>query len=129
MRALLDTHTLLWAILDPPKLSPAASRILKSPANAIFVSAASIWEIATKVRLGKLPEANEIEKDLLTVIEDEAGFTLLPIEPATALRAGRFASAHGDPFNRMIAAQALMEDIPVISGDAKLDSFGVQRIW
>ncbi len=111
---------------------PGASRILKSPSNAIFVSAASIWEIATKVRLGKLPEADEIEKDLLTVIEDEAGFTLLSVEPADSIGAtgaGRFASAHGDPFDRMIAAQALMEDIPVISSDTKLDSFGVHRIW
>jgi PIN domain nuclease of toxin-antitoxin system len=126
---LLDTHTLLWAILTPSKLSRTAFTIIQNRSTNVLVSAASVWEIATKVRLGKLPEAEEIEPDLLSVIETEAGYRLLSIVPATALRAGRFASNHGDPFDRMLAAQALSEDIPIVSADPKLDSFGVQRIW
>jgi PIN domain nuclease of toxin-antitoxin system len=88
-----------------------------------------VWEIATKVRLGKLPEAQEIETDLVSVIEQEAGYTLITIDAASALRAARFNSPHRDPFDRMLAAQALVEDIPIVSADPKLDSFGVQRIW
>lgn len=129
MKILLDTHSLLWAILTPSKLSAKALTAVEDNANIVLVSAASIWEIAIKVRLGKLPEAEGIERDLLAVIEEEAGYYLLPIDGANALRAARFTSPHRDPFDRMIAAQALAEDIPVISRDLKLDSFGVRRIW
>ena len=105
------------------------SRIVDDGSNTVLVSAASVWEIATKVRLGKLPEAVDIERDLLEVIEGESGYTLISIDAETSLRAGRFASKHGDPFDRIISAQALAKDIPVISADPKLDSFGVRRIW
>ena len=128
MRILLDTHTLLWAILTPQKLSPLASKTISRGAT-VLVSPVSVWEIATKVRLGKLPEAQEIEADLLSVIEREAGYTLITIDAASSLRAARFNSPHRDPFDRMLAAQALSEDIPIVSADPKLDSFGVQRIW
>lgn len=94
----------------------------------VLVSAASAWEIATKVRLGKLPNAEVLEKDFLDLMED-AGYTLLPIDATSALRAGRLISEHRDPFDRMIAAQALADDIPVISADSKLDLLGVRRIW
>jgi len=92
------------------------------------VSAASAWEIATKVRLGKFPEAVAFERRFLEAVE-EAGYVLLPINPAIALRAGRFTAEHGDPFDRILAAQALALDLPVISIDAKLDQFGVRRVW
>ena len=97
-------------------------------ANEIFVSAASAWEIATKVRLGKFPEAAPFERRFLQATA-EAGYLLLPIEPETALRAGRLTAPHGDPFDRIIAAQALALDIPIISIDTKLDAFGIRRIW
>ena len=96
--------------------------------NRIFVSAASAWEIATKVRLGRLPQAVKLEADFLRRIE-VAGYHLRSITVDDALRAGRLAGEHGDPFDRMIAAQAIADDIEVISVDAKLDSFGVRRIW
>ena len=129
MRILLDTHTLLWAILAPHKLSSLAQKTIGQNSIKVLVSAGSVWEIATKVRLGKLPEAEDIERDLLAVIEEEAGYSLLSIDAGSALRAARFSTKHRDPFDRMIAAQALAEDIPVVSADPKLDSFGVQRIW
>lgn len=128
MRVLLDTHTLLWAVLSPHFLNKKAAEVIADEHNVIFVSAASAWEIATKVRLGRIPGAERLEKEFLDVMED-AGYTLRSIHAEDALRAGRLPSEHRDPFDRMIAAQALEDDIPVISADAKLDTFGVQRIW
>jgi len=128
LRVLLDTHTLLWATLSPSFLSRQASAIIADERNVIFVSAASAWEIATKVRLGKLPGAEAIERDFLEVM-DLAGYTLLSIDVQSALRAGRLTAQHRDPFDRMIAAQALASDILILSTDSRLDAFGIRRIW
>jgi PIN domain nuclease of toxin-antitoxin system len=128
MKLLLDTHALLWAQLAPQRLSKRVAPLLADGRNTIFVSAASAWEIATKVRLGKLPFAEVFEQEFLQ-IPQRTGYVLLPIDPETALRSGRLVGEHGDPFDRMIAAQALELDIEVISSDAKLDQFGVRRIW
>jgi PIN domain nuclease of toxin-antitoxin system len=128
VKVLLDTHTLIWATLAPASLSLEASSLILDEANVILVSAASAWEIATKVRIGKLPGAETLEKEFLDVMED-AGYTLLAIDVESALRAGRLVGKHRDPFDRMISAQALAEDIPVLSADAKLDIFGIRRIW
>jgi PIN domain nuclease of toxin-antitoxin system len=128
VRVLLDTHTLIWAKISPASLSRQVAEIMADPLNDIFVSAATAWEIATKVRLGKLPGADSLERDFLKTIED-SGYTLLPIDAESALRAGRLIADHGDPFDRMIAAQALAMDIPVLSTDTKLDLFGVRRLW
>ncbi len=128
MKVLLDTCTLIWATLSPSSLSREASETIAEGDNVILVSAASAWEIATKVRLGKLPGAEKLERDYLDVMED-AGYTPLAIDPASALRAGRLVADHKDPFDRMIAAQALALDIAVLSPDPLLDRFGVRRIW
>lgn len=128
MKVLLDTHTLLWATLSPASLSQKAAAMIADEANVILVSAASAWEIATKVRLGKLPGAETLEREFLDVVED-AGYTLLAIDAGSALRAGRLTGEHRDPFDRMIAAQALGEDLLVVSRDAQLDLFGVRRVW
>lgn len=128
MRVLLDTHTLLWAKISPEKLGRQAAEILADPLNVVFVSAISAWEIATKVRLGKLPGIERLERDFLEIVE-ESGYTLLPIEVSNALRAGRFTAPHRDPFDRMLAGQALASDIPILSKDPRLDAFGVRRLW
>ena len=128
MNILLDTHTLLWAGLSPKFLSRQAAAALADPENTAFVSAASAWEIATKVRLGKLPGAEDFERDFLTSVEN-AGYVFLSIDVPTALRAGRLTGDHRDPFDRIIAAHALALDIPVVSSDPLLDSFGIRRIW
>lgn len=128
MTVLLDTHTLLWSFIAPELLGEEASAILAENSTEAIVSAASAWEIATKVRIGKLPEAEALEQRFLEAL-DEVGYTLISIAPEIALRAGRLVAHHGDPFDRMIAAQALALDIPIISIDAKLDQFGVRRIW
>jgi PIN domain nuclease of toxin-antitoxin system len=128
MRVLVDTHTILWAGLSPDRIGKRARAILAQKSNEVFVSAASAWEIATKVRLGKLPGAEQLEREFIGSVQD-AGYTLLSITPAHALRAGRLPGDHGDPFDRMIAAQALALDIPILSADTKLDPFGISRIW
>ena len=128
MRLLLDTHTLLWAALSRRNLSHAAAVAIADDKNEILVSAASAWEIATKVRRGKLPDAVAFEARFLEAV-DEAGYAILSIDGETALRAARFSAEHRDPFDRILAAQALALDLPVISIDAKLDQFGVRRVW
>ena len=128
MRVLLDTHILLWAKISPEKLSRQAAEIMAEPLNVVFVSAVSAWEIATKVRLRKLPGLERLERDFLEIME-QSGYTLLPIDAANALRASRFTAPHRDPFDRMLAAQALASDIPILSKDPKLDAFGIRRLW
>jgi PIN domain nuclease of toxin-antitoxin system len=128
MDVLLDTHTLLWAILEPSHLSRQAATLIADHKNTIFVSAASAWEVSTKVRIGKLPLAVDFEKRFGELV-DRAGFVQLPIDTDTALNAGRFTAKHKDPFDRIIAAQALAMDLLIISVDPDLDNFGVRRIW
>jgi PIN domain nuclease of toxin-antitoxin system len=128
VRILLDTCTVIWATMAPSALSPTAREIISEPQNEVLVSAASAWEIATKVRLGKLPEAEKLESSFIDVMR-LAGYTLLSLDAEAALRAGRLVAAHRDPFDRMIAAQALGLDIPVLSPDEPLDQFGVRRVW
>ena len=128
MKILLDTCSLIWATLSPSSLSREASETIADEGNVILVSAASAWEIATKVRLGKLPGAEKLERDYLDVME-VAGYALLAIDSESALRAGRLVADHKDPFDRMIAAQSLALDIAVLSPDPQLDQFGVRRVW
>jgi PIN domain nuclease of toxin-antitoxin system len=128
MKVLLDTCAVIWATLSPTSLSPQARETIADEGNVILVSAASAWEIATKVRLGRLPGAEKLEQDYLAVME-EADYTLLPIDTQSALRADRLTALHKDPFDRMIAAQALALDVAVLSSDPQLDQFGVRRIW
>ncbi len=128
IRILVDTHVLIWAAIASPRLSERARAVIENKDSELLVSAATAWEIATKVRLGRLPQAKELEADFLSKVE-EAGYELLPIDAALALRATRMPGDHGDPFDRIIAAHAIAEDIPVISADRRLDGFGVRRIW
>lgn len=128
MRVLLDTHALLWAAYEVELLSPRARRSIQSPRNEIFVSAASAWEIATKCRLGKLPFAHDLVEGFISSITS-AGYLMLPISVEHALRAGGFNTSHKDPFDRMLAAQAVHENLVLLSNDAQLDAFGVRREW
>lgn len=128
MKILLDTCAVVWATMSPSALSDEAREVIAGEDNAILVSAASAWEIATKVRLGKLPGGEKLERDYLDVME-KAGYSMLAIDTESALRAGRMVAEHRDPFDRMIAAQALGLDIPVVSPDAQFDQFGVRRVW
>ncbi len=128
MRVLLDTHALLWAAAYDELLSSRARHLIQPQRNEVFVSAVSAWEIATKFRLGKLPKAQALIDDFVPAIES-AGYVPLPITLEHALRAGRLPAEHKDPFDRMLAAQAIHEDLALISNDEQLDIFGVRREW
>lgn len=128
MQGLSDTHTLLWWLADDPSLSPAAKRFIADTSNSIYISAASAWEIATKVRLGKLPTAAALIDDFAGYLARE-GFKVLPISAGHAIRAGLLPGPHKDPFDRMLIAQAQAENIPIISNETLFDSYGVRRLW
>lgn len=124
MKVLLDTHILLWWVLDDPKLSTAHREIISDPANEICVSSASGWEIATKHRLGKLPEAGDVPVRLSYYVR-KAGFLVLEISLEHALAAGALSGEHKDPFDRMLIAQARLENLPVITVDSVFQRYGV----
>jgi len=128
LRLLIDTHYVLWSALNSTRMEPWAKELIAELDNEILVSAASIYEISLKVRSGKLPEAVEFESDLIVNIESRLGYRLLPLEPESLLRAARFEDAHADPFDRMIAAQAIQHNLPILSTDPRLDAFGVRRL-
>jgi PIN domain nuclease of toxin-antitoxin system len=128
LSALIDTHTLLWSAFTPDKLSLTVRNLVGDDSHRLFVSVVSAYEIANKVRQGKLPQAELLAKNFVESVTS-AGFEVLPLEAEVALLAGRLPGVHRDPWDRMIAAQALTLDIPVISIDSKLDTFGVRRIW
>jgi len=128
VRVLIDTHYVLWSAINSTRMEPWARKLIADLNNEILVSAATLYEISLKVRYGKLPEAVELESDLIVNIEDRLGYTLLPLEPESMMRAARFEDAHADPFDRMIAAQAIQNNLPILSTDPKLDVFGVRRL-
>ncbi len=128
MRLLLDTHALLWWLNDDRLLPAKARKLIALGSNAVVVSAASAWEIATKVRLGKLDMAADLAADFSNVLGQE-GFESLPISVDHALRAGLLPGPHKDPFDRMLIAQAQAEGVPILSSDAVFDSYGVRRLW
>lgn len=125
---LLDTHALLWWLSGDGKLPATIRRLIGRDDSHIYVSAASAWEIATKVRLGKLPGAAAVLSDLEGELIRQK-FQPLSISFEHAVLAGSFGFSHRDPFDRMIAAQALKERLPVLSGDEALDQFGIERRW
>ncbi len=128
VRYLLDTHALLWWLFDDPQLSAKAREIIEDSGNEILVSSASAWEISTKHRLGKLPSAHELVPDIAGWV-NRAGFAELPITTRHAQHAGAWPQAHGDPFDRMLAAQSVLEEMPLISRDPAFASFGIGVVW
>ena len=128
MRVLLDTHAFLWWLAGSDRLSGAARAAIGDPENDILVSAASAWEIAVKHRLGKLPGADDVALDVAGCIASQ-GFLELPITVRNGERAGRLPGPHRDPFDRMLIAQALALDLPLVSLETLFDRYGVTRIW
>lgn len=116
MSCLIDTHILLWWLFDDPQLGAECRDIIRTPGNQIFVSSASAWEIATKYRIGKLPEVETLVNDYEQILA-QAKFLELPVTTAQALRAGTLPIAHRDPFDRMLMAQAELESLPILSYD------------
>ena len=125
---LLDTHAFLWWIADSERLSGPARSAIADESNDIVVSAASAWEIAIKFRIGKLPGCEAVAVDVAGHVAGQ-GFEALAIGVADAGRAGRLPGSHRDPFDRMLAAQALAREFPIVSVDPVFDGFGVVRLW
>jgi len=128
LRALVDTHALIWWLSADPALTVAARRIIADTRNTLVVSASSAWEISTKVRLNKLPGATSLVLEFSARMERE-GFELLSITPEHGIRAGLLPGPHRDPFDRMLIAQSQAESIPIISNERIFDSYGVRRLW
>jgi PIN domain nuclease of toxin-antitoxin system len=128
MRLLLDTSTLLWWLIGNEALSPTAREAIADPANEVFISAVLAWEIATKYRLGRLPEAALVAADIVGTIAEQ-GFTELPITLHHGQVAGSLPALHADPFDRMLVAQAMLTDMAIVSNDEILSAYGVARLW
>ena len=125
---LLDTHALLWWLVEPEKLSSFALAAINDPASTIFVSAASGWELATKVRLGKLPGAERLLQDLPSLLQHQ-GFQPLAVQVHHGVHAGGYRQAHRDPFDRLLAAQAELEGLQLVSLDPALATFPCRLLW
>jgi len=128
VRLLLDTHALIWWLAGDERLSPAARDAIADAANEVFVSAASSWEIATKHRIGRMPEAAFLTADSGHIIADQ-GFGELAITIRDGQVAGSLPAFHPDPFDRMLAAQAIVSDLAIVSDNTALDAYGVTRLW
>ncbi len=128
MRVLLDTHAFLWFILDDPRLNESAKIMIADPTHEIAISPASYWEIAIKIRLGKysLPQPYQSFMDTQISSND---FSILPILPKHTALLTTMDSHHKDPFDRLLVAQAMTENMPIVSADSQFDAYGVTRLW
>ncbi|MCY4060526.1 MAG: type II toxin-antitoxin system VapC family toxin [Gammaproteobacteria bacterium] len=129
MRCLLDTHAFLWWIGDHSGLSRAASRVIAEGLE-VRISAASVWEIAIKARLGRLQIQDDFGRYIRTHITVNR-FRILPVELEHTLAVYDLPGhpEHRDPFDRLLAAQSLVENLPLVSKDTEFDHYGVERVW
>ena len=125
---LLDSHVLLWWWFDPDRLSSAVLGLLCNPSASVLVSAASVWELSLKHHQGKLPELSGAITDLPGLLQAD-GFEALPISLAHGLRAGAYSQPHRDPFDRMLAAQAELDRLVLLTADPQLSTFPCQTLW
>ncbi len=125
---LLDSHALLWWWFDPDRLSGAVRSLLSDSENQVLVSAASVWELSLKHHQGKLPELASAIADLPGLLQAD-GFEALPISLAHGIRAGGYSQPHRDPFDRMLAAQAELDRLVLLTADPQLSTFPCQTLW
>ncbi len=128
MKLLLDTHAFLWFVLNDPQLSAAARALIGDPANEVAVSPATLWEIAIKISIGKY----RLNEPYQTFMEREIAanqMRLLTIEPRHTAPLVTLPFHHRDPFDRLLVAQALVEQMPLVSADATLDAYPITRLW
>ena len=128
MRLLIDSHALIWYVDQHQQLSQASHAAISDSSNELLLSAGSIWEIAIKIGLGKLvltePYLTWISKAL-----SDLDITVLPITVEYADAQANLPRHHGDPFDRLMVAQALVEEVSIVSADARMDAYGITRIW
>ena len=128
MNLILDAHALIWAVDEPSKLGSQASTALRDPANDLFVSAGTIWELAIKAGLGKLTLSLPFREWMKHAMTD-LRTAVLPITIDYADVQSRLPRHHGDPFDRLLVAQAQVENMALVSSDSVLDQYGVTRLW
>ncbi len=128
MRLLLDTHTFIWWMTNDRALPASTRAAIGDEENTIFLSAATAWEMAIKHRTGKLPVVTGFIADIPGAMETE-GFFELPVSITHGQMAGNFPLHHKDPFDRMLIAQALAEDLMLVSNETQFDAYGVTRLW
>jgi len=128
MKVLVDTHTFLWAFLHDHRLTPKAKQILTSNEHELFFSLVSLWEIAIKIKTGKL---NTIGSSVAYIRDemDAYGMSLLPIRYEHILQLESLPHHHSDPFDRLLIAQALTESLPILSGDRAFANYGIKLVW
>jgi PIN domain nuclease of toxin-antitoxin system len=124
MILLLDTHTLIWALEDSPRLSPTARDLIQDTANVVLASSTSAWEITIKKALGRLTAPDDLE-----VVVEAAGFSKRAVTFADALRVGNLPLHHKDPFDRMLVAQALVDGASIVSCDPLIAQYAVPIVW
>jgi len=128
VKLLLDAHTLIWAVDEPGRLGPQATVSVQDSANDLLLSAGTIWELGIKTGLGKLTFSRPFHEWIEQALVD-LGATVLPITiEYVSVQAG-LPRHHGDPFDRLLVAQAIVERIAIVSADAALDAYGVTRLW
>jgi PIN domain nuclease of toxin-antitoxin system len=127
MKLLLDTHTFIWAVVTPAKLSPAAIVACQDPANTLWLSVASVWEMQIKVMLKKLSFAPSLRQVLVT--QESKGLQMLPVELHHIWELEQLPSAHKDPFDRLLAAQTRVEGMTLVSADPIFAQYPVAILW
>lgn len=128
MRLLLDTHSFLWFINESPQISTSARTLIEDASNQPFLSVASLWEMAIKVSIGKLSLGQPFE----TLIPQQLsinGIALLRITISHTAVVARLPFHHRDPFDRLLIAQAMVEQMPIVSGDTAFDAYTITRLW
>ena len=130
MRVLLDTCALLWFLRDDAELSESAAAAIENPANEVFVSVVSIWEIAIKANLGKIKVQNDFENGLEEKLTQD-GFTLLPVNYRHAAGVFSLPRVHADPFDRLLITQCRAEKLVAVTNDAHWSAkpYGVRVLW
>lgn len=124
MRLLVDSHVLLWHLSDDPRLGPTATAAIEAADAEVLVSAGSLWEIAIKVGLGKLKAPDDLPARI-----EPLGFQLLHVTADDAWRVRMLAHHHGDPFDRLLIAQAQAHSLPIVTGDPAFADYDVTVIW
>lgn len=127
MKVLLDTHVLLWWLHDHSRLRGETRSMLAAPENELLWSAASTWELAIKVQLGKVRLPEPVHDFVVRTLVKQ-GMVALPIHHAHAARVAELPPLHRDPFDRLLVAQAAVEDVPLVTGDRQLSAYGIQCV-
>ncbi len=128
MKLLLDTQAFLWLAGTPERLSPRARRAIEAGRNEVFLSAASVWEIAIKTRIGRLQLGRDLE-DFVPERMTENSLLPMPVLMPHAVKVASMPQIHGDPFDRLLVAQAIVEDLHLVTADRELRKYAVKVVW